>query len=54
MSHGLFYRCPCCVYGPGNIAVVLLSMEGQIALGVHQTDKISSVHKMNEGLMGLE
>ncbi len=32
MSHGLFYRCIYYVPGPGNISVVLLSMEGQIAL----------------------
>ncbi len=30
-SHGQFYRCPCCVSGPGNIAVALLSTEGQRA-----------------------
>ncbi len=29
MSHRLFYRCPYYVSGPGNITVVLLSMEGQ-------------------------
>ncbi len=32
MSHGLFYQCIDYVSGPGNISVVLLSMEGQIAL----------------------
>ncbi len=36
MSHGLFYRCIYYVSGPGNISVVLLSMEGQIALRFHQ------------------
>ncbi len=36
MSHELFYRCPCYVSGPGNITVVLLSMEGQRALRFHQ------------------
>ncbi len=36
MSHGLFYRCPYCVSGPGKISVVLLSMEGQKALGFNQ------------------
>ncbi len=36
MSHGLFYRCPCYISGPGNISVVLLSMEGLRALGFHQ------------------
>ncbi len=36
MSHGLFYRCPCYVSGPGNISVVLLSMKDQKALGFHQ------------------
>ncbi len=36
MSHGLFYRCPCYVSGPGNFAVVLLSMQGLGALGFHQ------------------
>ncbi len=28
MSHGLFYRSPCYVFGPGNIAVALLSTDG--------------------------
>ncbi len=32
MSHGLFYQCIYYVSGPGNISVVLLSMENQIAL----------------------
>ncbi len=36
MSHGLFYRCPYYVSGPGNITVALLSMEGQRALRMHQ------------------
>ncbi len=36
MPHGLFYRCPCYVSGPGNIVVALLSMEGQRALPIHQ------------------
>ncbi len=36
MSHGLFYQCIYYVSGPGNISVVLLSMEGQIALRFHQ------------------
>ncbi len=36
MSHGLFYRCPFYVSGPGNISVALLSMQGQRALGFHQ------------------
>ncbi len=36
MSHGLFYRCPWYISVPGNIAVVLLSMEGLRALGFHQ------------------
>ncbi len=36
MSHGLFYRCPCCVSGPGNISVDLLSMGGLRALGFNQ------------------
>ncbi len=36
MSHGLFYRCIHYVSGPVNISVVLLSMEGQIALRFHQ------------------
>ncbi len=29
MSHGLFYQCIYYVSGPGNISVVLRSMEGQ-------------------------
>ncbi len=36
MSHGLFYWSPCYISGPGNIAVALLSMESQRALGFHQ------------------
>ncbi len=32
MSHGLFYRCIHYVSGPVIISVVLLSMEGQIAV----------------------
>ncbi len=36
MSHGLFYQCSYYVSGPGNISVVLLSMEGQKVLGFHQ------------------
>ncbi len=36
MSHGLFYRFPCYVSGPGNISVALLSMEGLRALRFHQ------------------
>ncbi len=53
MSHGLFYRCIYYVTGPGNISVVLLSMQGQIALRFHQNILIC-VPKMNEGLTGLE
>ncbi len=34
MSHGLFNRCP--YYVSGYISVVLLSMQGQEALGFHQ------------------
>ncbi len=36
MSHGLVYWCPCYVSGPGDIAVALLSMESQRALGFNQ------------------
>ncbi len=36
MSHGLFYRCPCYVSGTGNIAVALLSMQGQRVLRFNQ------------------
>ncbi len=36
MSHGLFYWCIYYVSEPGNISVVLLSMEGLIALRFHQ------------------
>ncbi len=53
MSHGLFYRFPCYVSGPDNITVVLLSIEGQKALGLHQNILIC-VLKINEGLTGLE
>ncbi len=35
MSHGL-YRCPYYVSGSGNISAVLLSTDGQKALGFHQ------------------
>ncbi len=35
-SLGLFYQCPYYVFGSGNISVVLLSMEGQKALGMNQ------------------
>ncbi len=49
MSLGLFYRCIYYVSGPGNISVVLLSMEGQRALGIIKNILIS-VLKMNEGL----
>ncbi len=34
MSHGLFYRC--IHYVSGDVSVVLLSMEGLIALRLHQ------------------
>ncbi len=53
MSHGLFYQCPYYISVPGNISVVLLSMEGQRSLGFHQNILIC-VPKMNKGLMGLE
>ncbi len=53
MSHELFYRCPYYVYGTGNIAVALLSMQGQRALRFHQK-YLNCVQKMNEGLTGLE
>ncbi len=33
MSHGLFYRCPCYVSGPGNIALLFM---GQRALRFYQ------------------
>ncbi len=36
MSQGSFYQSPCYVSGPGNISVVLLSMECQKALRFHQ------------------
>ncbi len=46
MSHGLFYRSPYYVSGPGDITVVLLSMEGQRAsatrvlflMGIYRND----------------
>ncbi len=53
MSHGMFYQCIYYISGPRNISVVLLPMEGQIALRFHQNILIY-VLKMNEGLMGLE
>ncbi len=36
ISHGQFDRYPCYISGPGNIAVVLLSMEDLRALGFNQ------------------
>ncbi len=50
MSHGLFYRCIYYVSGPGNISVVLLSME----LSDFIKNILICVPKMNEGLTGLE
>ncbi len=50
MSHGRFYRCIYYVSGPGNISVVLLSME----LSDFITNILICVPKMNEGLTGLE
>ncbi len=41
------------VSGPGNSSVVLLSMQGQKALGFHQK-YLNCIPKMNEGLSGLE
>ncbi len=48
MSHVLFCWCPCYVSEPGNIVVVLLSMEGL------RENILICVLKMNEGLRGLE
>ncbi len=49
MSHGLFYRCPYLVSGPGNTTDALQSMEGQRALRFYEKylnlfseDKLSS------------
>ncbi len=50
MSHGLFYRCIYYVSGPGNISVVLLSIE----LSDFIKNILICVPKMNEGLTGLE
>ncbi len=50
MSHGLVYRCPCYVSGPGNISVVLLSMEGSDFI----KNILICVPKKNKGLTGLE
>ncbi len=52
MLHGLFYRCPCYISGPGNISVVLMSMQGQKADFIKNF--LICVPKMNEGLTGLE
>ncbi len=49
----MFYRCPYYASGPGNIAVALLSMEGQGALRFIKNILIC-VQKLNEGLTGLE
>ncbi len=50
MSHGLFYRCPYFRFWALNVSVVLLSMQGQKALGFHQ----KYLPKMSEFLTGLE
>ncbi len=50
MSHGQFYRCIYYVSGPGNISVVLLSMERSDFI----INILICVPKMNEGLTGLE
>ncbi len=49
MSHGLFYRCPCYVSGSWNIAVVLLSMQGQRASQI-SSKYLNLCPKMNECL----
>ncbi len=54
MSHGLFYQCPCYVSGPGNIAVALLSMQGQRALEIQKENINLIFQNINKGLTGLE
>ncbi len=54
MSHEPFYRCPCYVPGPGNITVVLLSMEGQRSSRITLKIILICVPKINGGLRGLE
>ncbi len=51
MSDGLFYQFSCYVSGPGDITVVLLSMEGQKALGIHQK-YLNLCSEADEGLTG--
>ncbi len=53
MSHGLFYRCPYYVSGPGEISVALLSMGGS-ELSDCIKNILICVSMMNEGLTGLE
>ncbi len=53
MSHGLFYRCPYYISGPGNVSVALLCMQGQRSFRFNKNVLIC-VLKMNEGLTGLE
>ncbi len=53
MSHGLFYRFPYYVSGPGNISVALLSMEGLRALRFH-LKYLNLLICSEDGLMGLE
>ncbi len=50
MLHGLFYPSPCYVSGPGNVAVVLLFMEGLKALRFKNI--LVCLPMMNGGLTG--
>ncbi len=52
MSHWLFYQSPCYVSGSGNIAVVLLSMQGLRVLRFNNKSTlicVPNMNKVNEG-----
>ncbi len=49
MSHGMFYQCIYYISGPRNISVVLLPMEGQIALRFHQNNLCSEDERRSYG-----
>ncbi len=53
MSHGLFYRCPYYISGPGNMSVALVSMQFR-KLSDFIKNILICVPNMNEGLACLE
>ncbi len=50
MSHGLLYRYPCYVSGPGTISVVLLSRVRELSYFIKNI--LICVPKMDKGLTG--